>query len=239
MEREQVRERLEQLAEPGYQQFTARLLPGTERILGIRLPALRRLAKEIAGEDWAGCLAWKEPLLFEERMLQAFCIGYGKAGLEEILAAAEQFIPTIDNWSVNDSFCASFKIARKYPREVWDFLMGYRASDKEFEGRTVAVMLMDHYLTPEYISQALEVLGGLPVSGYYASMGIAWAYATAWAKFPRETREYLLAHKIDQATYHRTLQKCLESYRISDEDKEWIRGQRERKGKGQENADRS
>ena len=94
--------------------------------------------------------------------------------------------------------------------------------------RVVAVMLLNHYLTEEYIDRVLEVLGALDVGEYYASMAVAWAFASAWGKFPDRTRAYLAGHDIDRVTYRKTLQKCLESYRVSQEDKAWARRERER-----------
>lgn len=223
MTQEEVRQRLFDLQEEGYQKFSSALIPGVQKMLGVRIPALRKLAKELAKQDWKKCLDWKEPFYFEERQLQAFVIGYAKDEPEEIILALRRFIPTVDNWSVNDSLCSSLKIARKHPELFWNLLMEYRESNSEFEIRVVAVTLMAQYLVPEYIDRVLPVLGSLPVNGYYASMGIAWAFATAWAKFPAETKDYLAKHPIDPETYRKTLQKCLESYRISPEDKEWIR----------------
>lgn len=228
MTQEEVRQRLFALKEEGYQKFSSALIPDVQRMLGVRIPALRKLAKELAKQDWKECLDWKEPLYFEERQLQAFVIGYAKDEPEEIAQVLRRFIPTVDNWSVNDSLCSSLKIARKQPELFWELLMEYRESTSEFEIRVVAVALMAQYLVPEYIDKVLPVLGNLPVHGYYASMGIAWAFATAWAKFPTETKAYLREHPIDLETYRKTLQKCLESYRISDEDKNWIRKERKR-----------
>lgn len=228
MTQKEVRERLFSLQEEGYQKFSASLIPGVKDMLGIRIPALRKLAKELAKENWKSCLAWKEPLYFEERQLQAFIIGYAKADIKEIIEVLRQFIPTVDNWSVNDSLCSSLKIARKYPEEIWKLLMEYKDSESEFEVRVVAVTLMAQYLVPEYIDKVLEVLVSLPVRGYYTSMGIAWALATAWAKFPEKTREYLAKHSIEKETYRRMLQKCIESYRISVEDKVWMKQEREK-----------
>ena len=91
-------------------------------------------------------------------MLQGLVIGYVKAEMEELLAYAAAFIPKIHDWSVNDGFCSTFKIVRKHRAEVWDFLMQYRASKSEFEKRVVAVMLMDHFLVPEYIDRVLACL---------------------------------------------------------------------------------
>lgn len=218
-----VRKELESIAEVDYKEFSASLIPGVTNMLGIRIPILREMAKKLAKEDWKGCMEWEDTLYFEETMLQGLVLGYAKAPTEEILEYTKKFIPKIDNWSVNDSFCSNFKIAKKEPKKVWDFLMTYKDSKKEYELRVVAVMLLFHFLRDEYIDDVLKVLSELEIAGYYTSMAVAWAYATAWAKYPDKTKSYLIEHPIDAETYRRTLRKCLESYRISDEDKKWIR----------------
>ena len=218
-----IRKELIAIAEHDYKIFSASLIPGVKNILGIRIPILRNIAKNLAKEDWKGCMEWKDTLYFEETMLQGLVLGYAKAPIEEILEYTKRFIPKIDNWSVNDSFCSTFKVAGKEPEKVWDFLMTYKNSNKEYELRVVAVMLLFHFLQDEYIDEALKVLSELEIVGYYTSMAVAWAYATAWAKYPDKTKAYLLENPIDTETYRRILRKCLESYRISDEDKKWIR----------------
>ncbi len=224
MTQEEIRKRLEELAEDNYKEFSASLIPNVKNMLGVRLPMLRNVAKEIARDDWKECFEWKDIIYFEENMLQGMVLGYAKADIEELLVYLRRFIPKIDNWSVNDSFCNSFKIAKKNQNEVWDFLMEYRESNKEYEIRIVAVMLMCYFLDDNYIDRVLEVLKELDASKYYASMGIAWAYATAWSKYPEKTKKYLKEHEIDSDTYKKTLQKCLESNKVSAEDKEYIRG---------------
>lgn len=228
MTQEEVRTWLLTMAEEGYQKFSSGLIPGADHILGIRLPVLRKMAKQLAGEDWKGCMAWKDTVYFEEVMLQAMTLGYAKAEIGELLEEFAAFIPKVDNWSVNDTLCMSFKAAKKEQEAVWDFLMKYRDSREIYEVRVVAVMLLSHFLNETYIDRVLSVLGSLSIEGYYASMGIAWAYATAWAKFPEKTREYLSAHPIEPDTYWKTLQKCMESYRVSEEEKAWIRNERVR-----------
>lgn len=222
----ELRNRLEEMAENDYKEFSSSLIPGVENMLGIRLPKLRTIAKGLAKENWKEYLSWNEYLYFEETMIQGMILGYAKAPIEEILDMTEQFIPRIHNWSVNDSFCTTFQSASKYPKQVWEFLMRYQNSHQEFEVRVVAVMLMAHFLLPEYIEKVLQVLGHLDAKEYYASMAIAWAYATAWAKYPKETKNYLQEHPIDSVTYRRTLQKCIESRRITETDKEWMRKER-------------
>lgn len=223
MTQEEIRIILNKMAEEKYRKFSASLLPGVDNILGVRLPKLRMVAKKIAKEDWRLCMAWKDKKYFEETMLQAMVLGYAKADINELLAALAGFIPYIDNWSVNDSLCSSFKAAEQYPQDVWDFLMGYKDSGNEFEARFVAVMLRAYYINDNYIDKTLEVLGNIDTTKYYASMGTAWAFADAWAAYGTKTKKFLKEHTPDSTTYLKTLQKCLESYKISVEDKEYIK----------------
>ena len=134
-------------AEPKFQKFTSGLIPGTDPIIGVRIPKLRTLAKKIAKEDWRGYLEHAACDTYEEIMLQGLVLGYAKGEIDELLEYVRAFIPKIHDWSVNDCFCATFKIAQKHREKVWNFLMPYAKSDQEFEQRVVAVMLMDHFLT--------------------------------------------------------------------------------------------
>lgn len=223
MTNEEIRSFLERESESEFKDFTSGLIPETDVILGVRLPKVRALAKQIAKEDFRTYLKNPSDASYEEIMLQGYVIGYAKADIEEILSYAAQFIPKIHDWSVNDGFCATFKIAAKYRERVWDFLMQYRASEKEFEQRMVAVMLMDYFLTDEYIGQVLEVWDSLNHPGYYCKMGVAWGVATAYAKFPKEIHAYLLDNHLDDFTYNKAIQKMIESYRVSSEVKEVLR----------------
>lgn len=223
MTQEEVRKLLEETAEEKYKKFSSSLLPGVDNILGIRLPKLREIAKGIAKDDWKACMAWQDNKYFEETMIQAMALGYAKADIKELLCALKEFIPYIDNWSVNDSLCSSFKITAKCQKEVWEFLINYKNSHKEYEVRFTAVMLRAYFLNDVYIDKTLEILGTMDTDKYYASMGVAWAFTDAWIAYPQKTKEYLLTHILDSETYKRTLQKCLQSLRISAENKKYIR----------------
>lgn len=131
--------------------------PGTDPIIGVRIPKLRTLAKKIAKEDWRGYLEHAACDTYEEIMLQGLVLGYAKGEIDELLEYVRAFIPKIHDWSINDCFCATFKIAQKHREKVWNFLMPYAKSDQEFEQRVVAVMLMDHFLTEAYIARVLAV----------------------------------------------------------------------------------
>ena len=224
MTNEEIRTFLEEHVEEKYREFNSSLIPGNDAILGVRAPVMRSLAKQIVKEDWRSYLEGARDDSYEEICIQGFVIGYAKADIEEILSYAAAFIPKIHDWSVNDGFCSTFKIAQKHRERVWDFLMQYKESPEEFEQRVVAVMLMNHFLVEEYIDEVLKVWDELKHEGYYCKMGVAWGIATAYAKFPEKTHAFLLNNHLDNFTYNKAIQKMIESYRVSAEDKEMLRG---------------
>lgn len=129
-----MRAQLEQLAEEEYRAFTAKLLPGVTDILGVRVPKLRALAKDIAKRQPA---YWQvQPTCFEETMLQGFVIGYLPYDEQRIVA----FVPYITNWSLCDSFCTSLKSTKAHRKEMWRFLQPYFRSDQPYAIRFAVVM---------------------------------------------------------------------------------------------------
>ena len=143
--------------------------------------------------------------------------------LEERLEYITKFVPKIDNWAVCDVSCAGFKFAKKYQSEVWKFLKPYLESNKEFEIRFGVVMLLDFYITEEYIDKVLEILNKIQYEGYYVKMAVAWAISVCYIKFPKETFKLLQENSLDDFTYNKALQKIIESYRVSEEEKKTIR----------------
>ena len=195
-------------------------LQGIKRTtFGISIPELRKFAKKVAKDSYWEFIENDDYSSFELKLLHAFVIGYIKDDINTLLKYFKDFIPFVDDWAVNDSLCQNFKIARKYPDVVWDFLMQYKASKKEFESRIVSVTLLSHYLNDEYIDKVIEVLNLLNTDDYYSQMGVAWAIATVMGKYSKKCLEYLKSKncKLDKITYNNTLQKIRESYRVSDE----------------------
>ncbi|MBR2068374.1 MAG: DNA alkylation repair protein [Candidatus Gastranaerophilales bacterium] len=185
---------------------------------GISIPELRKFAKKLAKENYKEFIEHNDYSSFELKMLHAFLIGYLKDDINTLLKYFKDFIPYVDDWAVNDSLCQNFRIARKYPDTVWNFLLNYKNSKKEFESRIVAVVLLSHYLNDEYIDRVIEVINSLNTDDYYSQMGTAWAVATIMGKYPEKCLEYLKSEKcnLDKITYNKSLQKIKESYRVSD-----------------------
>ena len=193
---------------------------------GISVPELRKYAKRIANDECETFLKCNDYESFELRLLHAFVIGYAKSDIAVLLKYVEAFIPYVDSWQVCDSLCQNFKIARRHPKTVWDFLMQYKDSESEFESRIVSVMLLSHYLNDAYIDDVIAVLDVLKTNDYYSQMGVAWAIATVMAKYPEKCLEYLSSKTchLNTITYNMSIRKMRESFRVSDEVKERVKG---------------
>ena len=224
---EKIKEELIRLSEPEYQKFSSRLLPGTYNILGVRLPVLRKLARQLARADWRSYMAAAEEEYFEEVMLQGMVLGYVslKEGqtLEELLQYIREFIPKINNWSVCDSFCNGLKFVKEYKEKVWIFLQQYVQSEKEYEVRFAVVMALNYYIEEDYLQQLFEMFNGIKQEGYYAKMAVAWAISMCFTAYPHETMKYLECNQLDKETYLKTLQKICESSKVAKETKQVIR----------------
>lgn len=151
--RDEIRKQLMEKAESEYRDFSASLIPESKPLLGVRLPVLRKFAKDfVKNTDWKQEIysyeGEYEDVYFEEVMLRGMIIGYGtqKEDAEVALQFVKDYIPHIDNWSVCDSFCNSFAFASANRELVWEFLQPYLFSEKEFEVRVALIILLNHYL---------------------------------------------------------------------------------------------
>jgi 3-methyladenine DNA glycosylase AlkD len=225
----ELEEHIKSLADEPYRIMQTKVVPGAKNILGVRVPKLRTLAKQIAKGDWRAYLSAAADNSFEEIMLQEFVIGYAKMELEEALSFLEDFVPKIDNWAVCDG-CSGFKFTEKNRKKVFEFLQPYLKSSREFELRFAVVMLMSFYITDEYIDEVLEIYNQVQHDGYYVKMAVAWALSVCFVKYPDKTMDFLKSNDLDDWTFHKTLQKIVESFRVEDSTKTIIRGMK-RKGK--------
>ena len=223
--KQKIKEELKQLADEKYREFHKGLCPGTENILGIRVPVLRDYAKKLAKEyEIKELLKNIDNEYYEEIMLQGMLIGLEKDNdMQDILKDIEEFVPKIDNWAVCDVFCAGLKITKKHKKEMWDFLQAYVTSGKEFEIRFGVVMILDYYITEEYLKKDFSIFDHIKSNQYYVQMAVAWAISVCLIKFYDKTIEYLKQTKIDKFIYNKALQKAIESYRISQEQKVELR----------------
>ena len=196
-----IRSKLKNLADEKYKKFHSGLCPNNNNILGVRIPKLRNLAKEISKGDWRKFLEENKNEYYEETMLEGFVIGYAKMELEERFKLLTTFVPKIDNWAVCDCSCSTFKFVQKNKKEMWEFIKIYLNSSKEFELRFAVIIILDYYL----------------------KMAIAWTLQVAYVKYKEKTIKYLENNKLDNFTHNKAIQKMMESYRIDKKEKEILR----------------
>lgn len=225
----EIKKRLRSLADDKYRSFISGLVPETDNILGVRLPQLRKLAREIADGDWRAYIGTADDEYFEEIMLQGFITGLVKVDPEERLRLIEGFIPKIHNWSVCDSFSAGLKFAGRHKERVWEFLQPYFKSDREFEIRFAVVMGMDYFIDDEYIDEFIGLMDKIRHDGYYVKMAVAWAISECYVRFPGKTLAYLRNNDLDDFTYNKALQKIIESNRVDDSARDLMRSMKRKK----------
>jgi 3-methyladenine DNA glycosylase AlkD len=157
-------------------------------------------------------------------MLRAMVIAYAKMDTDERLDEYRRFIPLIDNWSVCDSFCNTWKPRKDEKNAVWDFILPYLRSGKEFEMRFSAVMMLCHFIDDDHIDKVIRELDSADNDGYYFKMAKAWTLSVCFVRYPELTYSYLERHTLDDETLRMTVRKIRESYRVSDEMKAKVRG---------------
>lgn len=211
---EKIRKILLENSDEKYRKFSSSLIPNTDNLLGIRIPFLRKFAKDIAKTCAEEFLREKNCEYFEETMLQGMVIGLVKTDIAQRFELIKDFLPKIKNWSVCDCFCCSLKFTKDDRKEVLEFLKPYIKSENEYEVRFAAVMLLDYFVNEEYIDTTLTLLNEFTHEAYYAKMAVAWAISICYINYPDKTFEFLKRTKISPWVFNKSIQKITESIKI-------------------------
>lgn len=221
-----VRERLLAMQADSNKEFTRRLHPGIDNILGLRVPALRQLAAEIARGDWRRYLEGPGSYYMEERMLHGMVLG--KIHVDDTdayLKMVGDFVKRINSWSVCDTFAFSGdrKFVEKNSDKIFEWLRTFFDSKAEYTVRFGVVMLLKYYINDRYLDSVEKTLESISHTGYYVSMAVAWTIAEILIKYPEQGTEWLLTRPVDHQTMRRAIQKAVESYRIDPKRKELLK----------------
>lgn len=222
--KEDIQKRLLKESDEKYKKFSSALLPTTEqeKILGVRLPVLRKFAREIYKNSGTVFLQENNLQYFEEIMLQGMIIGLVKDDDKVIKKYIKNFITKIDNWSVCDSFCCGLKFVKGREENFLEFIKPYLHSKKEYEVRFAVVILLDYYICDKYIDTVLNLLEQVKHEGYYAKMATAWAISMCYVKYPQKTFEFLKNTKLNSQTVNKAVQKITESLKVDSEAKKKV-----------------
>ena len=211
------------LQDKEYRDFTAKLIPNVdkEKIIGIRVPILRKFAKEFykdksVVEDFFSDLPHH---YYEENLLHGFLIEQIK-DFQSAVEYTETFLPFVDNWAVCDVF--SPKIFQKYPKETYEYIPKWIKSYKTYTIRYAVGLLLSIYLDEHFQKEMLQLVSEVKSEEYYVNMMLAWYFATALAKQYEATVPLIEAKTLPLFVQNKTIQKARESRRISTETKEYL-----------------
>mgnify|MGYP003160300140 CR=1 FL=1 len=219
-----VRKRLFEMQDTGYRDFHARLVPTVEKekIIGIRTPILRKFAKEFGKTERSEMFLKVLPhQYYEENNLHGLLIEQIR-DYDKCLKELERFLPYIDNWATCDMLAV--KVVKKHLDTFIDEIYRWMESDYTYTIRFGVNMLMRYYLEDAFRMEYPEKVAQVRSEEYYVNMMRAWYFATALAKQYEKILPFIEEQKLDIWTHNKTIQKAIESYRITPEQKEYLRG---------------
>lgn len=220
---DEIVSRLRQRADEGYRAFHMRLVPNVEpaRILGVRVPEVRALARSLAGTPEAE--AFLRELLheyYEENNLHAFLLererDYGA-----LIEGLNRFLPFVDNWATCDSLSPA--LFKKHPDGLPEQALQWMQSDQTYTVRFGIGVLMRYYLDEGFRPEYAERVAAVRSEEYYVRMMVAWYFATALAAREEDVLPYLTGRRLDPWTHRKAIQKAIESNRITPERKQFLR----------------
>ena len=215
-----IQKTLISMGEEAYREFSSKLMPTVEKskVIGIRTPILRKYAKGLENyEDFLSDLPHK---YFEENNLHAFLIERER-DFDRCIELIESFLPYIDNWATCDSMKP--KVLKKEPEKLLKYINKWIKSKDIYAVRYGINLLMSFYLDDDFDEAYLMLVANLKSDEYYINMMRAWYFATALAKQYKKTLPYIENNMIDVWTHNKTIQKAIESYRINDSTKAYLK----------------
>lgn len=219
----EIQKRLFALQDKGYREGSIKLNPSVDpdTIIGIRIPALRALAKELKGTDAAAAFIAALPhQYFEEYSLHTFLIGYIK-DFDEAIMQTDRLLPLLNSWALTDSM--RIKAFEKDPARLLPTIDKWLGSGDTYTIRYGILCLMNYFLDARFDPCYLKKVAAVRSDEYYVNMMIAWYFATALAKQYEATLPYIENRRLDQWTHNKAIQKAIESYRVTDEHKIYLR----------------
>ena len=211
------------LSDEKYRQFTSKLGIGKLEPLGIRIPELKKIAKQLAKSNWQEFFDIEPNFCPEVIMLKGLCLGYAKIDFDEFLIYLKKLFEIVESWSETDTAAPACRVIAKNREEIWQVIQPFLFCGKEYKTRFAIIILLDYYLTDEWIDKVLEILPKIKQGDYYVDMAIAWILSVCFVKFRDKTLEVFEQKKFSRFVQNKAIQKCRESFRVSNDDKELLK----------------
>lgn len=217
-----VIDRLVAARDETYRTFQVKLVPNidADKIIGVRTPELRKIAKEVfASEDCDTFLQTLPHTYYEENLIHFFIVAMIR-DFDTCIQKVEAFLPYVDCWPLSDQ--ATPKCFKKNHDRLLPYIKKWIASEHVYTARFGMRMLMNEFLDEDFREEYPELVAEKNGEDYYLKMMIAWYFATALAKQYDKTVPYLEKHRLEDWVHRKTIQKAIESYRVSDEHKKYL-----------------
>ncbi|SEP63906.1 3-methyladenine DNA glycosylase AlkD [Lachnospiraceae bacterium NE2001] len=221
-----VIDRLMEEKDEEYKEFQAKLVPNIspDLIIGVRTPEMRRIAKEVFASDEMDSFLKELPhKYYEENLVHFFILAMIK-DFDTCVNLVEEFLPYVDCWPVSDQ--ATPKSFKKNHDRLLPYIKKWIASDHVYTARFGMRMLMNEYLGEDFKKEYLNLVASKKGDDYYLKMMVAWYFATALAKQYDEAVKYIEERRLDEWVHKKAIQKAVESYRVTDEHKEYLKSLR-------------
>lgn len=213
---------LKSLQDLKYKKFHSSLGINNEYLIGIPVPILKKIAKEISKDDYLSFIHYNTHQTYEEILIHGLILGYIKDDFAEILKMFNEFIPYIDNWALCDITVANLHIWHKNTKQGLSFVIECLNNKNEWSKRVGYVLLLNYYIKEEYLQQIFSLCDQNKTDYYYVKMAVAWLISICYIKYPKETLIYLKNNKLDNWTHNKAIQKIRESRRIDPPTKKYL-----------------
>ena len=214
---------LYELQDLRYQQFQSKLILNEIPLIGIRIPILKKISKQLSKGDYKSFIKYNSHLYFEEIILYGLVLSYLKIDFKTIIIYLNDFLPFNSNWAINDTVCASLKIFSKNREEGFKWILEKLHSNNPWDIRFAFILLLDHYMVDEYIDDILQLVQTSYINHYYVNMAIAWLLSICYIKYPEKTIMILENKKLDIWIHNKTISKIRDSYRVTKDKKDYLK----------------
>jgi len=203
-----------------YRDFHSKLGVGNN-VIGIRTPILKKIAKDISKGNTKEFLEFLKEDYYEEVTLYGLIICNIK-DFNTSIKYLDIYKNKINNWASCDLFCSNYKMVNKYKDYYWEYINTNINSDNLWIRRMCFVLIISYYIEDDYLDYIFKLCNKYNTNDYYVQMAVAWLISICFIKYRDRTMEYIKNNLLDDFTYNKAISKIRDSYRVSDDDKEYL-----------------
>ena len=219
---DEIRKSLFLLKKDNLKVYNEKVVPSLNNSIGVSISDLRKIAKRMTESERFCYVDESNKLYYEEILLEAIIIGELDLSVDKLEYYIAQFLPKINNWAICDTFVCNLKRIGIYRLSLFNYLLNFLKTDKEYYKRFVYVALMYYFLDGEYIDRIIDIVVNDKDNRYYVVMPKAWLLSKAYFDYRDKILNVLKNKVLDKKTHNKTIQKIKESLKVSESDKSML-----------------